>query len=348
MMNTGKALADVVPGLGKFTFDGSLGKIFVTSGTGVVGYRVACRLLEAGHQDVRVGIWKGLATTDHDENEENVQEAFANQIAAVLEAKGAEIVEFDWSDIDSYGLALEGVKSVFCTIPHMKEWSDIFPSFIRTCKHKKIEHFVKISFLRKGEAADLYRKNVPFVKFHSTCDDLLEQAKKDSRISYTLLCTSHLMPTPLIHNGKELREKHKYITASYGMGVNYVSPNDVADAAMVVLLDLKQHRNKAYNITGPGPIRDRDVANLLTTHYGSEIEHIELGYHDYEANVRDRGLPAWLVKDAAEFERMKATGIDEEPFMIISHTEKLLGRKPESFKGYLMNKESMRPGATFP
>ena len=31
----------------------------VTSGTGVVGYRVAVSLLEAGHKDVRVGIWKG-------------------------------------------------------------------------------------------------------------------------------------------------------------------------------------------------------------------------------------------------------------------------------------------------
>lgn len=347
-MGLGKALADVVPGLGKFTFDGSLGKIFVTSGTGVVGYRVALRLLEAGHQDVRVGIWKGLSSSGHDENEENVQEDFANKISEVLAAKGAEIVEFDWADPEGFAPALQGVKSVFCTIPHMQEWSEVFPSFIRTCKAMKIEHFVKVSFLRKGEAADLYRKNVPFVKFHSTCDDLLIEAKKDSRISYTLLCMSHLMPTPLIHNGKELRENHKYITASYGMGVNYVSPNDAADAAMVVLLDLKQHRNKVYNICGPGPVLDRDVAKLLTHHYGTEIEHIELGYHDYEANVRQRGLPAWLVKDAAEFERMKATGIDEEPFAIVSHTEKLLGRKPESFKGYLLNKDTMRPGAKFP
>jgi uncharacterized protein YbjT (DUF2867 family) len=164
--NTGKALADVVPGLGKFTFDASLGKIFVTSGTGVIGFRVAMSLLEAGHKDVRVGIWRGMAATNHDEDEENVESAFANRIAKILEEKGAEIVEFDWAKIDKYDAALNGVKSVFCTLPHMENWSDIFPAFLRKCKDKKIEHFVKISFLRKGEAAERYRTNVPFVKFH--------------------------------------------------------------------------------------------------------------------------------------------------------------------------------------
>ena len=47
-------MADVIPGLGKLTFDDDLGKIFVTSGTGVVGYRVAMSLLEQGQKDVRV------------------------------------------------------------------------------------------------------------------------------------------------------------------------------------------------------------------------------------------------------------------------------------------------------
>ena len=39
--NTGKSLADVIPGLGRLTFDSDIGKVFVTSGTGVIGYRVA-------------------------------------------------------------------------------------------------------------------------------------------------------------------------------------------------------------------------------------------------------------------------------------------------------------------
>lgn len=57
-----KSLADIVPGLGKLTYDDSLGTVFITSGTGVLGYRVAMSLLDIGACKVRVGIWKGERT----------------------------------------------------------------------------------------------------------------------------------------------------------------------------------------------------------------------------------------------------------------------------------------------
>ena len=257
--------------------------------------------------------------------------------------------------LPDYALALKDVKTVFCTLPHIADWADVFPSFLRQCKHNKIEHFVKISFLRAthafqgvSEMARMYRENVPFVSFHGTCDDILEHAKSDSRISYTILCTSHLMATPLLMQGKLLREDHKYITASYGMGVNYVSPNDVADAAVVVLLDQKPHRNKVYNLTGPGPVKDSEVAELLSEKYGGKIEHIQLGYHDYAKDVKKRGLPDWQVRDAASMERMKAHGLDELRSSYTDDIFKITGKQPESFEGYLHNKSCMRPGLTFP
>ena len=251
--------------------------------------------------------------------------------------------------------ALDGVKTVFCTLPHVQGWADVFPTFIKTCKKKKVEHFVKISFLRpthewKGisTTARQYRESVPFVNFHGTCDDLLEAAKNDSRISYTILCCSHLMTTPLVMQGKLLREDHKFVTASYGMGVNYVSPNDVADAAVVVLLNQKPHRNKVYNLTGPGPITDAAVCKLLTKQYGAEIEHVELGYHAYKEDCKKRGLQDWQVKDAAAFERIKASGVDEMSSSYTKDVEKITGMKPESFEGYFSKKECMRPGMSYP
>jgi hypothetical protein len=47
----------------------------------------------------------------------------------------------------------------------------------------------------------------------------------------------------------------------------------------------KLHRNTIHQITGPGPTINADVAKLLTEHYGTAIEHIELGYHDYKNDV---------------------------------------------------------------
>jgi len=339
-------LADVIPGLGKFTFDKDIGTVFITSGTGVVGYRVALSLLEAGIKNVRVGIWRGDRQTGPGVTAPG-ESSFSDQVASLLSSKGADVIDFDWSNPEGFGTAVMGVKTVFCTLPHMDHWADVFPAFLATCKQMKVEHFIKISFLRNSETAEKYRLNVPFVRFHSTCDDLLEQAPKGSRISYTILACSHLMSTPLLHQGKMLSDEKKFITASYGMGVNYVSPNDVADCAVVVLLNLKDHRNKTYNLTGRRAITDADVAKLLSKKYGTEIQHIQLGYHEYKRNVKARGLPDWLVKDSAEFERMKASGVDEVGASYTKDVEHLIGRKPESFEEYLDNKSAMRPGMTF-
>jgi uncharacterized protein YbjT (DUF2867 family) len=320
----------------------------ITSGTGVIGYRVAISLLEAGYKDIRVGIWNG----DH---QGALDKSFGSNIAELLKAKGAEVIDFDWSKEEDYAPALSGVKTVFCTIPHVQGWADAFPHFLKQCKKGKVEHFVKISFLRPtnsfsgvAQAARQYRQNFPFVAFHGTCDDILEQAKSDSRISFTILCTSHLMSTPMLFQGKILKEEKKFITASYGMGVNYVSPNDVADASVVVLLNQKPHRNKVYNLTAAKPIRDSEVVKILDEFSPTPIQHVEMGFHAYAADVKNRGLADWQVRDAAAFERMKASGIDEDHSEYTRDLELLIGKKPESFKDYLSNKSCMRPGLTFP
>jgi hypothetical protein len=198
LKGAGKALADVIPGLGRLTFDADTGTIFITSGTGVVGYRVALLLLNAGYTNVRVGMWEGDTQTD---NNNDCDVTVAAQIKTILAQKGAHIVDFDWKDEATYGPALDGVKTVFCTFPHIADWGDIFTNFLLVCKSKKIEHFVKLSFFKTEQVDNPYRKNVPFVRFHGGCDDILQQAPLDSRISYTILCCTHLMPTPLLSQG---------------------------------------------------------------------------------------------------------------------------------------------------
>jgi hypothetical protein len=74
----------------------------------------------------------------------------------------------------------------------------------------------------------------------------------------------------------------------------------------------------------------------------TDIEHIELGYHDYKNEVVEPGLPEWLVRDSAAF------GVDELASSYTDSFDKLTGKTPETFKDYLTNKECMRPGLKFP
>jgi len=45
--------------------------------------------------------------------------------------------------------------------------------------------------------------------------------------------------------------------------VNYVSPNDVAEVAVRVLMAPREHYNKEYTLTGE-TIKDQQVADLLS------------------------------------------------------------------------------------
>jgi hypothetical protein len=60
----------------------------------------------------------------------------------------------------------------------------------------------------------------------------------------------------------------------------------------------------------------RESQRLLTEHYGTGIEHIELGYHDY----KNGGLPDWLVRDSAAF------GVDELASSYTDDFDKLTGK----------------------
>lgn len=107
------------------------------------------------------------------------------------------MVEFDWADQSQYGPALKDVKTVFCSLPHIKGWADAFPAFLTECKARKVEHFVKISFLRpthafKGvaEIARQYRDNVPVSvppDAHARCMKKVSSSK-GSLVPKTLFC----------------------------------------------------------------------------------------------------------------------------------------------------------------
>jgi len=322
-----------------------MGKVFITSGSGVIGNRVVTALLESGHKkdDVRVGVWKGERALE-------VDESVGQYVADLLERKGATVITFDWTDPEMYGMALADIKTVFFTLPcHMKGATvDKFAAFVNACKKAGVEHFVTTSNDQPGN-------NSPYNQLLRECNEVLKKPFVDSRMSTTILHTAHLMSTPLILMGPILRKEKLYITASYSMGVNYVSPNDVAHAVVAVLATWKKHKGKSYRITGAWPpVKDKDVADLLTKFYdGKNITHMAIGYHDYEDELKKREYPDSIIADAVECEKVKASGIEEKKSSYTGDLESLIGGgdkakadappkfKAETFEEYLANKGTM-------
>jgi NAD(P)H dehydrogenase (quinone) len=341
-----RTLIQVGEALGIHNLDPESGKIFVTGGTGVVGHRVAARLLNAGYPSVRLGT----------KNPESL---------ADMNKLGAEIADFSWDREETYEKALKDVRSVLCTIPYTKMWYKHFPVFLEACKAAGVKHIVKISFYHARVAFDRFQE-VPLVREHGDCDDeLIRMIKPDAHIvpvmgpdmtdigmdllrpnmSYTILYASHFMSNPFTFQGQELRNETNKPCSMYGAsgnrGVNYVSPNDVAEMAVRVLVAPQEHYNKEYTLTGPEAITDQQVADLLSKYLRKPIMYVDQPLHEFTREIKVSGEPKWMVADMASLEKIKATGTEEDHAFRSDDIERICGHPPETFEEYLRGTDMM-------
>jgi len=307
-------------------FGTDLGPILVTGADGVVSYRVAAYLL-------------GMCV----EHSPTVRLGTSNPeaVSELAKLEGAEVVEFDWAKPDTYGEALRGIKSVFISMPHCPEWKEHFDAFLRAAKSAGVKHYVKLSFYHAlASNADTMSSfcnatstndpflKVPFVLMHRECDSKL---MKTPMIDYAIIFATHFMSNPFVYQVENLKKHHKFVGASHGKGVNYCSPNDVAEVAVRCLLDPKKHSRVGYNVTGPTYVTDEDVARLISDHLGTEtkITYEDVPDEKFQAQATDWG-PA---SDVAWLEHVKSIGAEQQEGFASKDVEKVCGRPAESFEG---------------
>jgi len=349
---TKRTLIEIGEALGIHNLDPEPGLILITGGSGVIGHRVASRLLNAGYHDVRVGA----------HNVESVKD---------LQELGAEVADFAWDREDTYRKALVGVKSVLCTIPYTKNWYMHFPEFLEACNMAGVKHFIKISFYHATAFEEDRFQQVPLIRWHGDCDDQLIKFINPQipvtapimggdadivgigtdmlrpNMSYTILYASHLMSNPFYFQGHELRRQDtkpsKYFGASGNHGVNYVSPNDCAEVAVQVLLGPREHYNKEYTLTGPGPIKDEQVADLLSKYLKKPVLYVDQPIHEFGSEIKVSGNPNWTVADLVALEKLKASGVEEQASFVSPDIEEICRHPPQSFEEYLRSTSTMTP-----
>ena len=144
-----------------------------------------------------------------------------------------------------------------------------FAKFLSKARAAGVKHFVKLSsyhalakpedptvdFEHTDRHDDPYQK-IQLVKDHGVCDEMLLHCPT---LDYTILFCSHLASDPLRFQKASLEKEHKFCGASGGdKGVNYISPNDVAEFAVRVMLNPKDHIRTGYTLTAPQATTDTE------------------------------------------------------------------------------------------
>jgi NAD(P)H dehydrogenase (quinone) len=113
-----------------------------------------------------------------------------------------------------------------------------------------------------------------------------------------------------------------------GDGVSaYVSREDCAAAAAAVLAGGDEHANKIYDIAGPQALTGTDVAALLASVSGTEVEAVSVDDATWIADAVAHGLPERVAQGVATFGKAIREGALEQRS---GDVEQLTGRSPVS------------------
>lgn len=121
-----------------------------------------------------------------------------------------------------------------------------------------------------------------------------ECAIKAAAIPYTFLRNTFyteyfLVPQEL----KRAVDSGKLFTLAQGKKINFVSRDDMAKSAAVVLTT-EGHENKIYEITAPKAYSYNEIAEILTEVSGKKVECIETTTEQYTAYLTKIGVPQEL------------------------------------------------------
>jgi NAD(P)H dehydrogenase (quinone) len=236
--------------------------IGVTGATGNVGGRVARRLAERGVE----------------------QRLIVRDAARAQALPGAEVaVAAGYDDAEGMRRALEGVDTLFfVSAGEHPDRVSLHRTAVDAAVAAGVERIVYTSFA--GAAPDT---TFTFGRDHFHTEEYI----RATGLGHTFLRDSmYLDYVPFFASPEGV------IRGPAGNGrVGAVARDDVADAAVVTLLDA-QHAGHAYGVTGREAFTVSEAAEILTRVSGREVVYIEETLEEARASRAPSGAPDWEIE----------------------------------------------------
>jgi uncharacterized protein YbjT (DUF2867 family) len=267
--------------------------ILITGASGNVGKEVLKQIAQTGPQ---------------------VRAAFqsVNKAAA---PSGAEIVTVDYNQPETLRTALKGVERVFLVGPPTAQLPALERKAMEVIAQSDVRQVVKLSAMGGREAI--------FPRQHAQSEDYI----LSSGVPYTFLRPNGFMQNIVNYNAPTINAQNAF----YGSeGDGQVSQIDLRDVAAVAVRALTEdgHVGKAYTLTGPQALTNREIAQILSDKLGREIRYINLPPAQLKDALLSAGVPEWNANALLDLQRLYREG---KAATVSQDVERILGRKPINF-----------------
>jgi uncharacterized protein YbjT (DUF2867 family) len=275
--------------------------IIVTGATGHVGGELIARLA-AEHQPVR---------------------AMTRRPQVMQAPPGVEVVFGDYDDPGSLDAAFGGADRAFlmsaqATGSAERPTHDL--RLVRAARRAGIRHIVKLSVYDGGRGEDAIGA------WHREA----EAAVVDSGIDWTLLRPGRFMSNalqwaPMIRRGDTVHIPFAHRPAAP------IDPADIA-AIAAAALTTEDHRNAAYQLSGPQVLTPVDELRILAATLGRPLRAVEPTIDQAKAGMLRAGMPQPMIE--AIIARVLTDGDGAE---VLPTVERLLGRPATTFDTWASN-----------
>lgn len=229
--------------------------------------------------------------------------------------RGVETVILDYQKPETIRHALRGIDTVFLVGPPTANLPELEANVIDEAKRAGVRHLVKLSALGGKQAI--------FPSLHRQSEEKIEA----SGIPYTFLRPNGFMQNFVTYNAGTIKSQNTVYGCQEDGAVSHIDIRDVAAAIMAVLSG-KGHQGRAYALTGPEALTQKQVAEKLSKATGREITYVDLPVSEVRKALLGSGMPEWSADAVLDLTRLYREG---GASLVDPSVEQLMGRTRISF-----------------
>jgi len=268
--------------------------ILVTGASGNVGKEVLKQITQAGVE---------------------VRAAFQSVSKAAGTPSGVDIVSLDYNRPETLQTALKGADRVFLVGPPTAQLTALERKAMQVIAQSDIRQVVKLSAMGGREAI--------FTRQHAESEDYIQA----TGVPYTFLRPNGFMQNMVNYNAPTINAQSAFYGSEGDGRVSHIDIRDVAAVAVRVLTE-DGHVGRAYTLTGPEALTNKEIAQILSEELGREIRFINLAPAQLKEALLSAGVPEWNADALLDLQRLYREG---KATTVTRDVEQILGRQPINF-----------------
>lgn len=223
---------------------------------------------------------------------------------------------FNWDNPEHWSEVLSGIESVYITfqpdlaVPQAFEKIKLFTEIARANKIKKL-----VLLSGRGE------------KEAQACEQIIIQSGMD----WTILRASWFMQNFSEHFLLDSVLNNEVVLPQVKSLEPFVDADDIADVAVSALIS-HHHSQKIYELTGPELLSFKTATSQIADALHRNINYTEVSINEYESMLRTYEVPEDFIQLVIYLFTEVLDGRNQS---LSNDIEKVLGRKPTSFKEYI-------------